>query len=110
MKPGKIILTVISAAAAGLLTGLLFAPEKGNRTRRRILEKGQDAIDDMIIQPITKSGKSEDRWIPRAQVVNQRIKNKTAKALKHSSRNHLPAQLKEYLNNFHHEILHDSFL
>jgi gas vesicle protein len=48
MKPGKIILTVISAAAAGLLTGVLFAPEKGNRTRRRILERGQDSIDDLI--------------------------------------------------------------
>ena len=48
MKPGKIILTVITAAAAGVLTGVLFAPEKGNRTRRRILEKGQDAVDDMI--------------------------------------------------------------
>lgn len=48
MNPGKTILTVIFAASAGLLTGLLFAPKKGARTRRRILEKGEDTIDDMM--------------------------------------------------------------
>lgn len=48
MKPGKTISALIVATMAGYLIGLLFAPQKGSRTRRRILEKGEDSFEDMI--------------------------------------------------------------
>ncbi|MBL0105408.1 MAG: YtxH domain-containing protein [Bacteroidetes bacterium] len=45
MKSGKVLLGVLSGIAVGALIGILFAPDKGSRTRRRIITKGDDYAD-----------------------------------------------------------------
>jgi gas vesicle protein len=45
MSLGKVLLGVIAGAAAGALAGILLAPEKGSKTRKRILKKGEDYTD-----------------------------------------------------------------
>jgi gas vesicle protein len=47
MNPGKILMGVLAGLSAGALLGILFAPDKGSRTRRRILEKGEDYANDL---------------------------------------------------------------
>jgi gas vesicle protein len=47
MKTGKAILAVAAGLAAGAVLGVLFAPEKGNETRRKITKKGKDLVDDV---------------------------------------------------------------
>ena len=47
MNTGKILLGVIAGAAVGALAGILFAPAKGSRTRRRILMKGENYVDEL---------------------------------------------------------------
>ncbi len=47
MKNSNIVLGVIAGAAVGAIIGVLFAPHKGSKTRRRIVNKGVDLTEDM---------------------------------------------------------------
>jgi gas vesicle protein len=45
MKSLKVFLSILASIAAGALVGVLFAPEKGSRTRKSILNKSEDYAD-----------------------------------------------------------------
>lgn len=47
MDSGKAALGVIAGIAAGALLGILFAPAKGSVTRRRLVNKGEEYVDDL---------------------------------------------------------------
>jgi gas vesicle protein len=47
MSSGKMLLGVLAGVAAGALIGVLFAPEKGAVTRKRMAKKGDDYVDDL---------------------------------------------------------------
>jgi gas vesicle protein len=42
MKTSTLLVTVLGAAAAGVVVGLMIAPEKGSETRRILAEKAED--------------------------------------------------------------------
>lgn len=42
MNSGKFLATVLAGAAIGAVIGVLFAPDKGTETRRKMAEKGSD--------------------------------------------------------------------
>lgn len=42
MKAGKILLGVLSGAAAGAALGMLFAPRKGTETRKNIADRSNE--------------------------------------------------------------------
>lgn len=47
MNSGKVVLGVLAGLASGAILGILFAPDKGSETRRKIAKKGSDSIDDL---------------------------------------------------------------
>ena len=47
MKADKIILGVLGGVAVGALLGVLFAPEKGDKTRKKIIDKSNDYADEL---------------------------------------------------------------
>lgn len=55
MNSSKVVLGVLSGVAVGAIAGILFAPEKGSKTRKKIMEKGKDFSDEV-------KGKFEDLY------------------------------------------------
>jgi len=47
MKSGKLLLGLVAGAAAGAVLGILFAPDKGSETRRKIAQKGNDYAEGL---------------------------------------------------------------
>ncbi len=47
MESGKVALGILGGVAAGALLGILFAPSKGKKTRKKILNKGKDYAEDL---------------------------------------------------------------
>ena len=60
MSSGKVILGVLAGAAIGATLGILFAPDKGSVTRKKITRKSSKYVDKLekefneFIESITK--------------------------------------------------------
>lgn len=47
MKTDKLILGILVGAAVGAVAGVLFAPDNGKNTRKKIKDKGLDYADEL---------------------------------------------------------------
>ena len=47
MKTSRVVLGILAGAAVGALIGVLFAPDKGTNTRRKIARRGEDFADGL---------------------------------------------------------------
>jgi gas vesicle protein len=74
MKSGKVVLGVLAGLAAGAALGILFAPDKGTNTRKKIGKKKDEMLDDvkekfnsMIDSASTKLGLAKDSVVETAE-------------------------------------------
>jgi gas vesicle protein len=64
MRTGKVVLGTLAGLAIGATAGILFAPKKGSKTRKQIIDKGEDYVDelksgfDKIFDSLTEKFKS----------------------------------------------------
>lgn len=47
MSSGKVLLGVLAGVAVGTTLGILFAPDKGSSTRKKISKKGHDYAEEL---------------------------------------------------------------
>ena len=47
MSTGKVALGALAGLATGAILGILFAPEKGSETRKKIKDRSKGQIDDL---------------------------------------------------------------
>jgi gas vesicle protein len=47
MESGKVVLGALAGLAAGAVLGILFAPDKGSSTRKKIVSQGNDYADGL---------------------------------------------------------------
>ena len=60
MTTCKIIWSIAAGVAAGAVLGILFAPDKGVDTRKKIVQKKDDAVDSINEMLERATGKLED--------------------------------------------------
>ena len=92
MSSGKVLLGLLAGVAAGAMLGILFAPDKGWNTRKRIVKKGEDyasglqeKFDEFLDTVTEKLGEVKEEVSDIADKMNIKTENtkkdaKTAKS------------------------------
>jgi gas vesicle protein len=70
MNAGKVLLSLLAALSVGALVGVLLAPEKGTKTRRKISDNSHDMINNLT----TKFDELVDSLSQKASNVKEDVK------------------------------------
>jgi gas vesicle protein len=78
MRTNRVAVGVLGGIAAGALLGILFAPHKGSKTRKKLLNKGKcyaDEAKEKLEEVITDfTEKSEALWDETKDMISKEIK------------------------------------
>jgi gas vesicle protein len=75
MNSSKVLLGILGGVAAGALLGVLFAPEKGSKTRKKIMNKANDGADalkdkfDSLLESVNE--KYENIWQAKEELISE---------------------------------------
>ncbi len=71
---GKILAAVAAGIAAGAVLGILFAPDKGSETRRKINEQGKKIADNVK----DKFNRGKEKFNDLKEDIGKTVKEKAA--------------------------------
>lgn len=81
MSNGKVLLGVLAGIAAGATMGILFAPDKGSVTRKKISDKGEDYAEEI-----------GDKFNEFMEVITKQLASVKSEALKISENGRVKAE------------------
>jgi gas vesicle protein len=84
MNTRKALMGVAAGLAAGVILGVLFAPEKGAKSRKKLSRKGEDLVDAI-------NEEIDDKFQQLLSIITDKVKL--------MSKNDLPATRKTELAN-----------
>ena len=74
MKNDKLIVGILSGLAIGVVAALLLAPDKGSKTRKRMMHSGSKAADLVKNKAQDMIGSAESKYIDAIEMAEQKIK------------------------------------
>ena len=77
MSNGKIVLGALAGLAIGGILGILLAPEKGSRTRRKILNKGEEYVEDLKDKVVDYLETIKDKYDNAVKDTEQLVRKET---------------------------------
>jgi gas vesicle protein len=69
---GKIVVAAAAGVVVGAILGILFAPEKGSETRKKMTDEGRKLYDDVK----DKFRKGKEKFSDLKEDIEQKIKEK----------------------------------
>ena len=82
----KVLISFIGGAVVGAALGILFAPDKGSNTRKKIASSAKDLKDDITETASEKYQEFldwKDRMMEKEEEVEGKVKNAVTKATDH---------------------------
>ena len=89
MKTTKAVLGVLAGMAAGAALGVLFAPYKGSKTRRKITKKGRDLADSLEELSDSMEDRIDQKFDELVSAINGRMKKYRSQAETEVNKNSL---------------------
>jgi gas vesicle protein len=101
MSTGKVVIGTIAGLAIGAIGGILFAPEKGSRTRKQIVDKGDEYVDELK----SKYGEFSDSLTEKFDSTKKDAENLAEKGK--AKYNEVKKDVKNGAANFQHDAAAD---
>lgn len=89
MEGKNVLITMLISAAAGAVAGVLFAPDKGSKTRQEISRRSRDfrnmardEFEDFISETrkyYEEARKEADKWMEKGEAAAKDLKKKIDK-------------------------------
>jgi gas vesicle protein len=91
MSIGKVVFGAMAGLAIGAIAGILFAPEKGSVTRKQIMDKGDDCMDEIksgfdktfssLTEMFKSTKKDTEELVDKGKSIYHDAKNEAKKAV-----------------------------